>query len=169
VKDFFHRHLPKKHEIHEHRYLRHLGDRLHDPELWHLNRRSAAGAVALGFFVAYLPLPMHMLLAAIAAIPLRVNLPLSIFSVWLNNPITLAPMNILAYKTGAWILGLPPTDFHFELSMEWFKSTFTEVFAPLVLGCLIWGVVCAVIGYFGAKGLWRLHLIKRMQERARRA
>lgn len=167
MKDFIHRYLPKKHEIHEHRYLRLLGHRLHDPSLWHLNRRSAAGAVALGFFIAYLPLPMHMLLAALAAIPLRVNLPLAILAVWLNNPFTVVPLNILAYKSGAWLLGMPPGDFYFELSAEWVKDTLTEVIEPLALGCLLWGVICAVAGRIAVQVLWRLHAAQKWQLRRR--
>ena len=49
-----------------------LGARLHDSEVWHLGRRSVAGGVSLGFFLAFIPLPIQMLVAAPLAILLMV-------------------------------------------------------------------------------------------------
>jgi len=48
-------------------------EKLADPMLWHLNRRSVAGAVALGLFIGWLPIPMQMLIAALLAATLRVD------------------------------------------------------------------------------------------------
>ena len=51
---------------------------LQDPALWYLNRRSVAGAFAIGMFVMYLP-PLGQLLIAVAgAIAFRVNFPISV-------------------------------------------------------------------------------------------
>src|SRR5690349_4553658 len=45
------------------------------PSLWHLNRRSVAGAVAIGLFAGLIPGPFQMLGALLLAIPLRRNIP----------------------------------------------------------------------------------------------
>jgi uncharacterized protein (DUF2062 family) len=50
LRSFFKRLLPEPHRIRDHRHLRHFGDLLHDPNIWHLNRRSAAGGIAIGLF-----------------------------------------------------------------------------------------------------------------------
>jgi len=63
-----------------------------DPVLWHLNRRSVAGAVAVGLFVGWLPLPGQMLVAAMLAALVRVHVPLSVVMVWFTNPLTVAPL-----------------------------------------------------------------------------
>jgi len=40
-------------------------DTIAQPMVWHLNRRSVAGGVAVGLFVSWMPLPMQMLVAAV--------------------------------------------------------------------------------------------------------
>ena len=46
----FERFLPTREAITQSRMLRWLGPRLHDPLLWHVNRRSVARGVAMGVF-----------------------------------------------------------------------------------------------------------------------
>jgi ABC-type glycerol-3-phosphate transport system substrate-binding protein len=60
--------LPDQDKLKEHKHLRLFGKLLLDASLWHLNRRSAAGAFAVGLFMAWIPLPCQMLLAAGGAI-----------------------------------------------------------------------------------------------------
>ena len=55
-----------------------FGDSLFHPALWHLNRRSAAGGVAVGLFCGLIPGPLQMLGAGIACVLFRVNLPVSL-------------------------------------------------------------------------------------------
>ena len=68
--------LPDHRRIREHPHLSRFGARLHDPNLWHLNRRSVAGGTALGLFTSMIPFPGQMIIAAALAIWVRVNLPL---------------------------------------------------------------------------------------------
>ena len=53
LRSIFKHYLPAHHKIKEHPHLRHFGDLLHDPDLWHLTRRSTAGGVAVGLFCAF--------------------------------------------------------------------------------------------------------------------
>ena len=92
TKKFIQRFLPDPTWIKNHQSLRFLGDWLHDPNIWHLNRRSASMAVFIGLFIAFVPLPSQMLMAAVLAVLLRVNLPLSVLLVWVSNPITMPPL-----------------------------------------------------------------------------
>jgi uncharacterized protein len=55
-----------------------FGKLLHDPNLWHLNRYSVSGAVAVGLFVVFMPPLGQTILAVAAAILLRVNLPIAV-------------------------------------------------------------------------------------------
>jgi len=45
--------------IRHNRYLAHFGTLLHHPNLWHLNRHSVAGGVAIGLFAGLVPGPFR--------------------------------------------------------------------------------------------------------------
>ena len=164
-REFLKRNLPEHHKFREHHHLRHFGELLHDPDIWHLTRRSSAGGTALGLFCAFIPLPVQTVLAAAAAILLRVNLPLSVIFAWVTNPITIAPIFLFAYKIGALILGEPALQLHFEFSFKWLSDTYIHIWKPLFLGCFILGSVSAIVGYYTMIYLWRFISIKKWQER----
>ncbi len=158
--------MPDHRTIREHKHLRFLGTLLHDPNLWHLNRRSASGAFAVGLFAAWVPVPFQMLLGAIGAIVFRVNLPLSITLVWVTNPLTMPPMFYFAYLVGTWLLGDAGSGhIAFELSYEWLQTELGAIWEPFLLGCFIMGVVSSLGGFLTVRGLWRLHLVKHYRER----
>jgi len=56
-----------------------LTELLADPKLWHLNRHTVAGGVAVGLFVSWIPIPLQMILAAFIAAQLRVHVPVSVW------------------------------------------------------------------------------------------
>ncbi len=161
------RHLPDPEKIRNHRYIRVFGSLLHDPNLWHLNKRSVSGAVSVGLFCAFIPAPMQMLIAAAGAILFRVNLPISVVLVWLTNPLTIPPMFYFAYRVGAWLMGMPPMEGGVELTMEWVQAVLETRWQPLLLGSFVVGSVSALVGNLAARGLWRLIVVRSW--RARRA
>jgi uncharacterized protein (DUF2062 family) len=136
-----------------------------DPNLWHLNRHSASGAFGIGLFFAFWPVPFQMWLSAFAAIPLRVNLPLSIATVWLTNPLTMPPIFYGAYKVGAWVLGTDVGEFEFQLSWEWLMGSVNTIGPAFLLGCMICSVVFGSLGYATMNFLWRRSVIKSWQAR----
>jgi len=136
-----------------------------DPNLWHLNRHSASGAFGIGLFFAFWPVPFQMWLSAFAAIPLRVNLPLSIATVWLTNPLTMPPIFYGAYKVGAWTLGTDVGEFEFQLSWEWLAGSVNTIGPAFLVGCLICSVVFGSLGYTLMNLLWRRSVIKSWQAR----
>jgi uncharacterized protein len=157
--------FPSYHRVRDHESLRFFGTLLHDPNLWHLNRRSVAGAFAIGLFVAFLPIPFQMVAAAAVAILVRVNLPISVLLVWVTNPLTMGPIYFSAYQLGRRILDLPKVRFRFEWSMAWFTEEMLVIWKPLLLGSLIFSVVAAVTGYVTIRLLWRLHILRRLNWR----
>lgn len=146
---------------------------LHDPNLWHLNRRSAAGAFSLGLFFAFWPVPFQMWLAAALAIPFRVNLPLSIATVWITNPFTMPPIFYGAYMVGAFVVGKPAQNFAFELSWQWVLQSMETIGPAFLIGCLICSVVFSITGFFTLNYLWRMSVVKawkvRVASRAKRS
>lgn len=145
--------------------LHFLGDLLHDPNLFHLNRHSVSVAFFVGIFIAFIPAPGQMAIAAGAAFLFRCNLPLSLALVWISNPITIPPIFYATYKLGAWILGTPPMDFTIELSWSWFTEELTNLWQPLLVGSLISGLTFGSLGYLCMQGFWRWHVVSNWEKR----
>lgn len=122
--------MPDHDVIKRQKALRVFGNVLYNPNLWCLNRRSAAGAFAVGLFMAFVPLPSQMIMAARLAIVLGVNLPLSIALVWITNPITMPVIFYFTYKLGAWLMGTPAQSFHFELTWEFLLNQMSTIGPP---------------------------------------
>ena len=157
------RYLPDRKSFHETSQLRPFKRFLHHPCLWHLNRRTVSGAVAIGLFCGYLPMPMEMLVAAALAIIFKVNLPISVSLVWISNPVTWVPMYGAGYLLGAKILGMEAVKFD-DMTMAWLMSQVV----PLWLGSLILGSLLALTGYLITRALWRLYTIQHWQKRRNR-
>ncbi|BCX82168.1 conserved hypothetical protein [Methylomarinovum caldicuralii] len=166
-KKLIQRFMPEHHVIKEHKHLQFLGEHLHNPNLWHLNRKSAALAFAVGFFYMYLPIPGQMIVAAVLALLVGANLPLSVVLVWITNPVTMPPMFYAAYKLGSWVLGVKNAISPDVFTLGGALSELGDILWPLLLGSLILGVTLAVIGYFGILWLWRFMTIRRWRKRRR--
>lgn len=57
-------------------------------ELWHPCRETVASGLGIGLFVAMLPIPGQMVLAAIGAMRMRANVTIAIAACWVTNPAT---------------------------------------------------------------------------------
>jgi len=162
------RFAPDHQTVRNHKHLRMFGRLLHDPNLWHMNRRSVSGAFAVGLFWAFVPMPFQMVAAAATAIPARVNLPISVALVWISNPITMPPMFYFTYLVGTWVIGQPPMEGEFELSMEWMMNSMSLIWQPLYLGSLLCGIIASITGYIAMRGFWRWHVICHLRKRQAR-
>ncbi len=174
------RFLPSPEKIADIKGLGFLRHRLQDPSLWHLNRRSASGAVFWGLWCAFLPMPFHTIPAVLAALFFRFNLPLCILLVWVNNPLTLIPIIYLSYFVGSAFL--PPKLTQVSApSLQDIKLIISNLFShhttavppvhisaylePILLGMLITGFVLASIGYVGMNWYWRYRVMKSWRKR----
>jgi len=152
------RFMPDHKKIREHKHLKFLGTLLHDPNILHLNRRSVAGAFSVGLFVAFVPVPFQMVLAAIGAIMARVNLPISVALVWITNPLTMPPIFYFSYKVGAWVLDTQTRSIDFQLSLTWLMHELGAIWQPFLLGCFVCGITFAVLGNIFIRLFWRIHV-----------
>jgi len=160
------RYSPSPKTIRENKILSILGDNINKPSLWILNRSSVARAFAIGLFCAWIPFPLQTILAAVLAIYYRANLPLSVALVFITNPITIPPMFFFAYKLGSVMLGMELQAVEMDLSWYWFTSILSQIWQPLVFGCLILAIVCSATGYFTINTIWRNGIRSRWKERA---
>ncbi|MCM8854607.1 MAG: DUF2062 domain-containing protein [Candidatus Thiodiazotropha sp.] len=158
--------LPHHDKVRNHKHLRVFGTLLHDANLWHLNRHSASGAFAVGLFMAFIPLPFQMVLAAAAAILFRVNLPLSVCLVWISNPITIPPLFFFAYLVGTWITGSPAEVEPFQFSLEWFQNGGLDgIWVPLLIGSLVCASLASLLGYSLILWIWRWRVVEKWKAR----
>jgi uncharacterized protein (DUF2062 family) len=146
-----------------------LGEYLRRRNTNHFGRRAVAGGVGLGFFLAFIPIPIQMFLAVPAALAMKVNLAVTIAATWISNPITLVPLMVLAYSTGCFILRLDNAFIftNFEPSIFWFHTMLANVWLPLVTGALVCGIIAGAIGYTAVLWLWRFNLLRARRERTK--
>lgn len=175
------KYLPDHESIRANRWLAPFESTLLHPRLWHLNRHSAAGAVAAGLFCGLIPGPLQMLGAAICAIAFKVNLPLSMLVTLYTNPLTIIPLYLVAFALGKLSLGLvgidvggrfvAPPDYGDAGLLAWIGSLIDwmlQLGKPLAFGLVLLASLLAVIGYFATRLAWRLHLVHAWRQRARR-
>ena len=167
MKDRLRKLIPSRNKLREFSALRPVAHLLNHPELWHLNRRGVSGAAFVGLFSAFIPVPSQMLLAAIIAIYVRVNLPISVALVWITNPITIPPMIYGSYRVGAWVLGIDVAELQVELSLDWVLANFVAIGKPLFVGSVICGLVAGSIGFTASHFLWRNRVMRQWRKRRR--
>ena len=107
---------PSPEQIRSHWYLRPFGTRIADPALWSLQRRGVTAAFGAGLAICFVPLPVHLVLAALVAIMARINAPVLVASVMLVNPLTFVPVYYTADRVDTTLLGHVPQPFRFEMS-----------------------------------------------------
>lgn len=168
--------LPDHQAVSANRWLAPFHNTLLHPRLWHLNRRSAAGAVAAGLFCGLIPGPFQMLGAAICAVIFRVNLPLALITTLYTNPLTLVPLYLVAFTLGKFSLGefdggsrfIAPPEVGDAGLLAWIGQL-TDWMAglgkPLALGLVVLGALLALLGYAGMRFLWRLYLVRAWRHR----
>jgi uncharacterized protein (DUF2062 family) len=164
IEKMMHKFIPDPEVIKRHKSLQFLGQKLHDPNLWHINRRSICMAFAVGLFGAWIPTPGQMAIAAAMAIYFRANIPISVALVWLTNPITMPPLFYFAYQVGLWSMNLPASD-GFDFSLTGMLSELGDVWQPFLMGCFVLGVTSAAVGYFVMKHFWAYHVKQKWQNR----
>ncbi len=174
---FFRKYLPSHESVRNHRYLARFGGFLQHPNLWHLNRHSVAGGVAVGMFSGLVPGPLQMLTAALLAVPLRVNLPVALVTTLYTNPFTIGPLYLVAYMIGRLILGRDGTAFsdppefewtHLGASLELFLRWVLSMGAPLAVGLVILALGLAALGYACVQIAWRAYVIRAWRKRRER-
>lgn len=138
------------------------------PMVWHLNRRSVAGGVAVGLFVSWVPVPLQMLVAAVLSAILRVHVPVSVVMVWFTNPLTFAPLFYAAWQSGSMILGKPVFAEPLNLSTQSLLSGVGHAWPTMLVGMLFCASVSAVVGFLVTLLVWRIHAVRRWRQRRNR-
>lgn len=166
------RFLPTHDSIKQSRLLRWLGPRIHDPSLWHINRRAVARGVAIGAFFGLMVPVAQIPAAALVSLVLRANLWIAAVSTLISNPFTYAPIYYFAYRLGASLIGAPLPRDQASLSPEAVSAAWlhqlaewwiwmTGIGQPLILGMLLLAIGGATIGYWGVRLFWRIRVLSK--------
>jgi uncharacterized protein (DUF2062 family) len=164
-KSFLKRYLPDPHKVTEIKALRFLGEKLHRPNLWHLNRRSVSRAFGVGLWAMWTPpLPWQQIIAAALAIYFDANLPIAVALVWITNPLTWGPLYYAAYWVGTLVMG--QTSFGFsDFTQSFTIDKVWDLGAPFLVGCFTLMNVFGLLGYFGIRYLWRKSVLHQWELR----
>ena len=152
------RYSPKREEIN----LGWLNQHFQDPQLWKWNKRTISKAFAIGLFCAFIPLPMHTLLAAILAVALSANILLSIFLVWVNNPITMVPIYYFEYKLGSSLIGIE-MDPSFNFSISYLIDNLATATVAIWVGGLIISTLIGILGYASIISIYKYRALRRVK------
>lgn len=138
---------------------------LEHPVYWSLNRRSVTRAFALGLFIAFIPIPLQLVLGAVVALLLRLNVPAAITGTLLVNPVTMVPVYLSSYWLGCRLLGLTMRPVAIEMNWQWLTTELLPIWKPFLLGCLVLGTLTAVMGYILLGGVWHVSLVLKYHRR----
>lgn len=171
--------LPKPEELKQNRTFKAFGPHLADARLWHFNRHSLTKAVYIGVLSAFFPLPGQMLLALIACLYFRANVPMALGLTWITNPITTIPIFYVAYWFGAVLLNEPMISFKTigmmlsDLSL-WIFSDGVNPFikyqhsfslSAFLTGLILMAVLSSLICGMAFKYFWHYKTVSMWQER----
>lgn len=160
--------------------VRRYAPALADPDLWHLNRRSTARAVAVGLFCGLIPGPLQAAAALAGCLIFRANLPLAVVTTFYTNPLTIVPLYLLAYEYGSLFfpdaarLGDGAAAFALPAgagvggTLRALIDWMLELGPPLAVGLVLLASTLAAVGWAAVRVGWRLHAIRAWRRRARR-
>lgn len=174
--------IPTREQIQRNRWLRWLGPRVLHPRLWSFSRRGVAVGVAVGIFFGLLIPVAQIPMAAGAAVVLRANLPVAVGSTLVTNPITFAPIYLLAHRLGVALLGpeeaksteaapvqaAPDAAASDGSRKESLHRRLLGLGKPLLLGLGVIAVVAGVLTYALIMIAWRVKTLIAWRRRKRR-
>ncbi len=165
-RDFLRKITPRSETLRKHWALKPFSRFFGDPRLWSPQRRTVAPAFGAGIAICFVPLPVHIPLAAMVAIFCRINIPTIMLALLLVNPLTMVPAYLLAYKIGVIVTDAPERRFAFEMSWNWVQNGLGPMWKPFLVGCGITGALFGLVGYALFDLLWRYSVRKKYRERA---
>ena len=129
-----------------------------------INRKMVSRAMLVGFFVAFIPMPMQMV-AVLAVLPFfKFNALIGISLVWITNPVTMPIIYYVEYLTGNFILMRDDIQ-DVQITLEWFSENIDNIFIPLYTGALFYSTVSAIFFYYLVNWLWIVSVRKEQKSK----
>ncbi|MEA3522891.1 MAG: DUF2062 domain-containing protein [Campylobacterota bacterium] len=133
-------------------------------EFMSVNRKMVSRAALVGFFVAFIPMPLQMV-AVIAVLPFfKFNALIGIAIVWITNPFTMPIIYYVEYITGNALL-MRDSTLDIEISIKWFSENLDAIFIPLYTGALFYSTLSAIFFYYLVNWLWVVSVRKERKDK----
>ncbi len=147
--------VPRQHHLKDTILHSIFGERLFDSRLWKPTQESVSAGFAIGVFIALTPtIGVQIPLIILAALCMRVNIPVAIAVSWITNPLTAPVIYPLQYRLGLWLSGTPDAN---ELTgFTGMLRIFFRYAMPLWVGSLLSATFCSLLGYVVISSLWGL-------------
>ncbi|NLE00469.1 MAG: DUF2062 domain-containing protein [Fibrobacter sp.] len=130
-----------------------LGDYLFDKSLWIPSRISTAKGIAIGLFFGLQPIYGFQILCSIfLAFFLKGNISSAVLSTFISNPLTYAPLIVLQYNFGKWVMN---TGIWKNSPLN--SGTPGPILAhtePVIIGSVLSGITVSFIGFAIVALLW---------------
>jgi uncharacterized protein (DUF2062 family) len=144
-----------------------------DRGCWTFHRYSVTRAFALGLFIAFIPptplLPLHLIACTFLGMYFRLNLPVMFATVFVSNPFTWFPQVAGSLWVGAKLMGLDLMPVLRAVNHQSLWVDIRNLWAPLLLGALVLGLIAAAFGFVLAQVAWRARVILHLRSRRARS
>jgi len=164
---------PDRQTLERHWCLKHFTALLMARGCWTFHRHSVTRAFALGLFIAFIPptplLPLHLVTCTLLGMYFRLNLPVMFATVFVSNPFTWFPQIAGSLWVGAKLMGLDLMPVLHAVNHQSFWLDIRGLWAPLLLGALVLGVIAAAFGFILAQVAWRARVILLLRTRRARS
>jgi uncharacterized protein len=163
---------PAVDKVTSHPWVQRYVPRLADPDLWHLNRRSASRAVAVGLFCGLIPGPLQVFGSILLCLAWRANFPVAAVTTLYTNPFTIVPLYVLAYEYGSlFVRDAAPMEalptMAFTTSISALLDLTVQLGKPLAVGIVLLATTLAALGFVAVRIGWRCHAVWCWRRRAR--
>lgn len=146
-----------------------------DKRVWRPTQHTFAAGLTIGMFVMMQLAPGQMLVAAIAAAILRVNIPIAVIACWISNPFTFVPFGLAQKWVGDRALPLLPNFmengvknavawmiYHIKDLPTWIRHSIGDdllakgagFISSMYVGGVVLGLMLAIISYPLAWLVW---------------
>lgn len=145
--------LPTERHLRGSHLHRLLGERLFLPELWKLTREGVIRGATLGIFIGLTPtIGVQAILAGMAALGARVNVPVALMATLVSNPLSAPFIYTFEYRLGLALLGAPePEDL---AGYSGAMKRFLNYAEPLWAGSVVVALLAAGLTYLVLNRIW---------------
>jgi len=127
---------------------KYFGNKLELDYLYNTDEKNISKTFLFSVFIAFIPIPMQMLLIAFLSIKFRFNIILGVSLAWITNPISMPFIYYLEYKVGNLFFH---SDIDFKFDTTWILNNIDNIFVQLYTGAFIFAFSFSILSFFASK------------------